>query len=83
MKSLFAAIIVFIVIAITLLALLSMDACLDAGGRWSHLGFICTSEQPNFIPQYQRSAPLFWAFVILVSALPSVLFYKLLTKTKT
>ncbi len=82
MKSIYAAIIIFIVVAIALLALLSMDACLDAGGRWSHLGFICTSDEPNFIPQYQRSAPLFWGFIILASALPSVLFYKVLAQVK-
>jgi hypothetical protein len=74
--------IIFILTAVMLISFLSIDACMDSGGMWSNYGFTCTTDNPEFIPQYKRTAPFFWGIVILFSAIPSLIIHKVLSNAK-
>ena len=58
----------FISSAVALVCLFSIDACLDAGGIWSNLGFTCSGVDLDFTPQYQRISPAFWTLVFALSS---------------
>ncbi|MAD77055.1 MAG: hypothetical protein CML20_20105 [Rheinheimera sp.] len=67
MKKLICAI-MFVGSAVALVTFFSVDSCLDAGGSSSKFGLVCTGVGSDFIPLYQRVAPLFWLSVFIFSS---------------
>ncbi|KZZ50427.1 hypothetical protein A3759_17010 [Thalassolituus sp. HI0120] len=75
-------IIIFILSFVFLVASFSIDACMDAGGLWSNLGFSCTGAHEEFVPQYIRAAPFFWGLVIFISGIVTLFIKKVLPSAK-
>ncbi len=63
------AVLIFIGSGVSLLLFLSIDACLDAGGRWDHWGVACRDAGEQFIPLYLRPTPIVWGLVVTLSLL--------------
>ena len=68
--------------ALLLVSFFSIDACMDAGGSWGNWGSICEGAYSDFVPQYKRTAPIFWAMVIFLSGLASFFVSKVVPSTK-
>lgn len=75
-------IITFVVSALLLVSFFSIDACMDAGGLWSSWGLNCEGASADFVPQYKRTAPVFWTMVLLLSGLTTFLIGKLVSNAK-
>ncbi|WCE31721.1 hypothetical protein [Vibrio sp. SCSIO 43137] len=71
--------IVFLLCTLSLLSFFSVDACMDAGGSSSDWGMTCSGADADFVPQYKRSAPVFWLAVLFISGLASYAVNKLLS----
>lgn len=81
MKKLICAIF-FVTSAVALVLFFSVDSCLDAGGSSSKFGFVCTGVGSDFIPLYQRVAPLFWLSVFIISSTVAFCVHKVLPSAK-
>jgi len=81
MKNLFCAIL-FAISAVALVSFFSVDSCLDAGGSSSKFGLICTGVGSDFIPLYQRLAPLFWLSVFIFSSTVVFCVHKVMPSAK-
>jgi hypothetical protein len=68
----------FIVCTFALVSFFSIDACIDAGGRWDNMGFNCLDVGKNFVPQYQRIAPFFWLLVVSLAGVAALIIHKVL-----
>lgn len=55
---------------------------MDAGGSWGDWGLICEGAYSDFVPQYKRTAPIFWAMVLVPSGLASFFVSKVLPSAK-
>ena len=72
----------FVISAVALVSFLCVDSCLDARGSSSKLGLICTGASSDFIPQYQRVAPLFWLSVFFLSSTVTFCIHKVMPSAK-
>jgi len=75
-------IITFILSFVFLVVFFNIDACMDAGGQWSNLGFSCTGTHEKFVPQYMRAAPFFWGLVIFISVIVTLFIIKVVSRAK-
>jgi len=81
MKKLICAIL-FVTSAVVLVSFFSVDSCLDAGGSSSKFGIVCTGVESDFIPLYQRVAPLFWLSVFIFSSTVAFCVHKVMPSAK-
>ncbi len=72
----------FIVSTLFLMLFFSIDSCLDAGGSASRFGFSCYGVANDFVPQYQRTAPLFWLLVFTIGGLIAFITKKVIASAK-
>ncbi len=59
----------FAAFAFCIISLLSIDACMDAGGHWFNFGYSCVEAREGFVPLTQRGVVTLWGSVIFVSVL--------------
>ena len=75
-------IITFVICALLLVYFFSIDTCMDAGGSWGNWELICEGAYSDFVPQYKRTAPIFWAMVLFLSGVASLFVSKVVPSAK-